>query len=207
MIIPPSNLTDVISQNAVAELVLQSEFSCIKVITINSIIAILGSGKFLVCTIVFSIDVYFYSIIIFISTAGSPQLLLRPNDAIIPSTQTVQFRCAGDGIPTPQLDWYRENEKLNSSERVFILPQQQLNHLTVSSILEIHDTMPSDAGLYRCVVENKAGSAESSFQLTINSRFKHQRYYITRLFCNTYTIVLFQLLLTSLTQSWIPFKL
>ena len=100
------------------------------------------------------------------NSSGAPQFEVIPRDKTETVNRTIQFVCIATGVPTPHLMWYREGEMLNMSSRIDFQFNELESHATLS--LNILNTMPSDSGLYSCVAGNRAGIAESSFQLTIN---------------------------------------
>lgn len=97
---------------------------------------------------------------------------ISPEDKAEDINRTVQFLCSASGIPTPQIIWYKEGERLNASNRI-VFHVNELNFQPVLSLLNIHNTMASDSGLYSCVAQNQAGRADSSFHVTINGRFQN----------------------------------
>ncbi|CAG5129711.1 unnamed protein product, partial [Candidula unifasciata] len=71
-----------------------------------------------------------------------------------------RLSCIADGIPPPNTTWYRSDRKLQSAYNVDV---------TYGDHLIISDVMDSDAGDYRCVVQNEAGSDSAVLTLEVGS--------------------------------------
>jgi hypothetical protein len=66
------------------------------------------------------------------------------------------------GEPLPQLKWYREGEELSPDDRTTVRLA-----LDGNAVLRIQDARLSDAGQFRVVATNEAGTAESSCKVTV----------------------------------------
>ena len=64
------------------------------------------------------------------------------------------------GIPTPQVWWERNQERVPTAGRV----RQEAEHLVFASITE------ADAGTYTCHAANKAGEKKQELSITVASR-------------------------------------
>ncbi|XP_019904855.2 hemicentin-1 isoform X2 [Esox lucius] len=80
------------------------------------------------------------------------------NETIIAGYPT-QLECKALGNPLPAITWYKDGRPLTSAAGVTILKRGQL--------LEIDRAQLSDAGLYRCIAVNVAGSVEVSHRLQV----------------------------------------
>jgi len=75
--------------------------------------------------------------------------------------QPVAIDCPASGVPPPVITWFKDNAKIKptSSNDVRILYNGRR--------LEISGAEVSDAGRYRCLSENVAGSAEKNYDLHV----------------------------------------
>ncbi|XP_069039515.1 hemicentin-1 isoform X2 [Lepisosteus oculatus] len=72
---------------------------------------------------------------------------------------TAQLRCEASGTPTPAISWLKDGAPLYGGARHRILEDGKL--------LQIDMVQSSDMAGYLCVAENKVGSAEKLFSLTV----------------------------------------
>ncbi|XP_036834633.1 hemicentin-1 isoform X2 [Oncorhynchus mykiss] len=80
------------------------------------------------------------------------------NETII-AGYPIQLECKATGSPVPAITWYKDGRPLTSAAGVTILKRGQL--------LEIDRAQLSDAGLYRCIAVNVAGTSELSHRLQV----------------------------------------
>ncbi|XP_030626728.1 hemicentin-1 [Chanos chanos] len=80
------------------------------------------------------------------------------NQTILAGYQ-IQFKCKATGSPLPAITWYKDGRPLTGAAGVTLLNRGQ--------VLEIDRAQVSDAGLYRCVAVNVAGSAELTHSLQV----------------------------------------
>ncbi|KAJ7986246.1 hypothetical protein DPEC_G00337960 [Dallia pectoralis] len=80
------------------------------------------------------------------------------NETVIAGYPT-QFECKALGNPLPAITWYKDGRPLTSAAGVTVLNRGQL--------LEIDHAQLSDAGLYRCIAVNVAGTVEVSHRLQV----------------------------------------
>ncbi|XP_053542916.1 hemicentin-1 isoform X1 [Ictalurus punctatus] len=71
----------------------------------------------------------------------------------------IQLQCKATGSPVPAMTWYKDSRPLTSAAGVSILNRGQ--------VLEIDRVQVSDAGLYKCVAVNVAGTAELALSLQV----------------------------------------
>ncbi|KAM6962600.1 hemicentin-1 [Aplochiton taeniatus] len=70
-----------------------------------------------------------------------------------------QFECKATGSPLPAITWYKDSRPLTSTAGVTLMKRGQ--------VLELDRAQLSDAGVYRCVAVNVAGTAEVSHGLQV----------------------------------------
>ncbi|TRZ02412.1 hypothetical protein DNTS_034467 [Danionella cerebrum] len=80
------------------------------------------------------------------------------NETIIASFR-IQLKCKATGSPLPAVTWYKDGRPLTNAAGVNILSRGQ--------VLEIDRAQVSDAGLYKCVAINVAGTTELLFSLQV----------------------------------------
>ncbi|XP_063787617.1 fibroblast growth factor receptor 1 isoform X3 [Pseudophryne corroboree] len=87
----------------------------------------------------------------------------------VPAAKTVKFRCPAGGIPVPTLRWLKNGREFKPDQRIggFKLRSQ-----TWSLIMD--SVVPSDKGNYTCIVENKYGSINHTYQLDVVERSPHR---------------------------------
>ncbi|XP_075063146.1 fibroblast growth factor receptor 1-like [Mixophyes fleayi] len=87
----------------------------------------------------------------------------------VPVTRTIKFRCPAWGIPMPTLRWLRNGMELNSDQRI---GGYKVRSQTWSLIMDA--VALSDKGNYTCIVENKYGSINHTFQLDVVAHSQHR---------------------------------
>jgi len=70
------------------------------------------------------------------------------------------FNCDVDGIPTPSIDWYRQDAQM---------PKDRAERIVGG--LKIRDARPEDEGLYFCQSSNELGSVRASASLSVHCKF------------------------------------
>ncbi|ETN61073.1 roundabout 1 [Anopheles darlingi] len=93
-------------------------------------------------------------------TPLKPFFKVEPMDAMALVGQRVQFMCAVDGDPTPQILWSKENGHI---------PVGRAEILEEDRSLVIRSVVPSDQGLYICEAHNTVGQISAKAQLIVNS--------------------------------------
>ncbi|XP_060787017.1 hemicentin-1 isoform X2 [Neoarius graeffei] len=91
-----------------------------------------------------------------------PPTLLGSSDirtVTVPFKGHMTLECQTDGDPPPEIQWYRDDVKLQLGGRVHTLAGGQY--------LEIGDVRTEDGGRYSCVVSNMAGSSSLHFNVQI----------------------------------------
>ncbi|KAL2099721.1 hypothetical protein ACEWY4_004115 [Coilia grayii] len=87
----------------------------------------------------------------------------------VPASKTVKFRCQAEGNPTPTLRWLKNGKDFKRDQRIggFKLREHMWTIIMESVV-------PSDKGNYTCVVENKYGSINHTYQLDVVERSPHR---------------------------------
>uniref|UniRef100_A0A7N8XPI3 Fibroblast growth factor receptor n=1 Tax=Mastacembelus armatus TaxID=205130 RepID=A0A7N8XPI3_9TELE len=87
----------------------------------------------------------------------------------IPAANTVKFRCAASGNPTPSIHWLKNGKEFKGEQRMGGI---KLRHQQWSLVME--SAVPSDRGNYTCVVQNKYGTITHTYQLDVLERSPHR---------------------------------
>ncbi|XP_031433442.1 fibroblast growth factor receptor 1b isoform X7 [Clupea harengus] len=87
----------------------------------------------------------------------------------VPASKTVKFRCQAEGNPTPGLRWLKNGKDFKRDQRIggFKLREHMWTIIMESVV-------PSDKGNYTCVVENKYGMINHTYQLDVVERSPHR---------------------------------
>jgi hypothetical protein len=100
-------------------------------------------------------DIYLYQ-------ADSPVFLQTYNDMKVKSYQDVNLTCRIDGLPAPEIKFFKDKLRLVESNRI------KIKHTKPDVwTIQIQKAFVSDSGLYSCVVKNMAGEAMCSCNLVI----------------------------------------
>nr|XP_046258539.1 myopalladin isoform X1 [Scatophagus argus] len=110
-------------------------------------------------------------------------------DILASEGQLVVLECRVKGVPSPQVDWYREEKLLEDSPDFRILQKKPRSPAESEEIctLVIAEVFPEDSGMFTCTASNKYGTVSSTAALRVkgNGSSNHVRPF------------------TSLTGSWI----
>lgn len=93
---------------------------------------------------------------------GAPCFIRKPPDTSVSLNKPIKIDCEIAGIPLPTVTWLKDGEQLVESDRVKIE-----NKLKTTYILNIKNCLKEDAGIYTIKLQNETGTAEASFNLTI----------------------------------------
>ncbi|XP_078522443.1 fibroblast growth factor receptor 1 isoform X1 [Lissotriton helveticus] len=87
----------------------------------------------------------------------------------VPAAKTVKFRCPAGGTPSPTLRWLKNGREFKPDHRI---GGYKVRYQTWSIIMD--SVVPSDKGNYTCLVENKYGSINHTYQLDVVERSPHR---------------------------------
>ncbi|XP_072342207.1 fibroblast growth factor receptor 1-like [Scyliorhinus torazame] len=87
----------------------------------------------------------------------------------VPAMKTVKFRCPASGNPLPSLHWLKNGKDFKQDHRIggFKIRSQHWS-------LIMEGVVPSDKANYTCVVMNKYGSINHTYQLDVVERSPHR---------------------------------
>ncbi|XP_077079793.1 fibroblast growth factor receptor 1-A-like isoform X2 [Siphateles boraxobius] len=87
----------------------------------------------------------------------------------VPASKTVKFRCQANGNPTPTLKWLKNGKEFKKDQRIGGFKVRE--HMWT---IIMESVVPSDKGNYTCLVENKYGSINHTYQLDVVERSPHR---------------------------------
>ncbi|XP_056364726.1 fibroblast growth factor receptor 1 isoform X3 [Oenanthe melanoleuca] len=87
----------------------------------------------------------------------------------VPAAKTVKFKCPSSGTPNPTLRWLKNGKEFKPDHRI---GGYKVRQATWSIIMD--SVVPSDKGNYTCIVENKYGSINHTYQLDVVERSPHR---------------------------------
>ncbi|KAK9882447.1 hypothetical protein WA026_021478 [Henosepilachna vigintioctopunctata] len=92
----------------------------------------------------------------------APKFLEKIKPVSAKDGDTVQFQCQVEGIPRPQITWFRQTAIIKHSEDFEIYYDEE----NVCTLI-IKEVFPEDAGLITCVAKNSSGFASTSTELRV----------------------------------------
>lgn len=81
---------------------------------------------------------------------------------------TVQFECQVEGLPRPQITWFRQSAIIKPSTDF----QMFYDDDNVATLI-IREVFLEDAGTFTCVAKNNVGFASSTTELTVETVSDH----------------------------------
>uniref|UniRef100_A0A671YLS8 Protogenin n=1 Tax=Sparus aurata TaxID=8175 RepID=A0A671YLS8_SPAAU len=92
-----------------------------------------------------------------VTVLAPPSLVEWPESLTRPRAGTARFVCQAEGVPTPQITWFKNGEKVHSNGRIKMY----------NSKLVINQIIPEDDAIYQCQAENEQGSVLSLARLIV----------------------------------------
>ncbi|NXD02911.1 FGFR1 factor, partial [Certhia familiaris] len=86
----------------------------------------------------------------------------------VPAAKTVKFKCPSSGTPNPTLRWLKNGKEFKPDHRIGGYKVRAQGGIIMDSVV------PSDKGNYTCIVENKYGSINHTYQLDVVERSPHR---------------------------------
>lgn len=78
-----------------------------------------------------------------------------------------RLTCTVLGNPEPRIYWIKDDQKLDASDN-----RRKIRYENGMAYLELHETLPEDAGIYTCVAENIHGTSTTESILRVYSDYK-----------------------------------
>lgn len=96
--------------------------------------------------------------------AAAPRFIEKLQPKHTPDGYTVQFECQVEGVPRPQITWFRQTAIIKPSPDFQIYYDDD----NVATLI-IREVFPEDAGTFTCVAKNAAGFASSTTELIVQA--------------------------------------
>ncbi|KAK0181094.1 hypothetical protein PV327_003406 [Microctonus hyperodae] len=96
--------------------------------------------------------------------SSAPRFIEKLQPIHTPDGYTVQFECQVEGIPRPQITWFRQTAIIKPSPDFQIYYDED----NVATLI-IREVFPEDAGMFTCVAKNAAGFASSTTELIVEA--------------------------------------
>lgn len=94
----------------------------------------------------------------------APRFIEKLQPQHTPDGYTIQFECKVEGVPRPQITWFRQTAIIKPSQDF----QMYYDEDNVATLI-IREVFPEDAGTFTCVAKNAAGFASSTTELVVES--------------------------------------
>ncbi|XP_036376880.1 vascular endothelial growth factor receptor 1 isoform X2 [Megalops cyprinoides] len=118
----------------------------------------------------------------------APVLLQNLTDCSVNVSSSVTLSCHAQGVPHPQVTWYKDQRKLQQGSGIMLAPG--------GGTLHIERITAEDEGMYTCEATNEKGSVESSAYVWVDDSAETSSLEIPTLTCTCVVATLFWLLLT-----------
>ncbi|CAI5665985.1 unnamed protein product [Oreochromis niloticus] len=87
----------------------------------------------------------------------------------VPVSNTIKMQCKATGHPLPTIQWYKNGKLFRRDHRIGGFKIREHTGTLIITLL-----VPSDKGNYTCVVENKYGRLQHTYQLDVLERSPHR---------------------------------
>lgn len=94
----------------------------------------------------------------------APRFIEKLQPQITHDGYTVQFECQVEGVPRPQITWFRQTAIIKYSSDF----QMYYDEDNIATLI-IREVFPEDAGTFTCVAKNAAGFASSTAELIVEA--------------------------------------
>lgn len=98
----------------------------------------------------------------------APRFKVKLQPIHTPDGSTVQFECQVEGVPRPQITWFRQTAVIKPSTDF----QMYYDDDNVATLI-IREVFPEDAGTFTCVAKNISGFASSTTELIVEAPLSH----------------------------------
>ena len=95
-----------------------------------------------------------------------PEFIEKMKPVNVTEGEPARFDVTVEGNPLPVIDWFKGKDKLNDEGRSVMMANEEAGIFT----LIVEDTVPEDAGTYKCVAANEEGQASSKAALAVKEK-------------------------------------
>ena len=95
-----------------------------------------------------------------------PEFIEKMKPVNVTEGEPARFDVTVEGNPLPVVDWFKGKDKLNDEGRSVMMANEEAGIFT----LIVEDTVPEDAGTYKCVAANEEGQASSKAALAVKEK-------------------------------------
>ena len=95
-----------------------------------------------------------------------PEFIEKMKPVNVTEGEPARFDVTVEGNPLPVVDWFKGKDKLNDEGRYVMMANEEAGIFT----LIVEDTVPEDAGTYKCVAANEEGQASSKAALAVKEK-------------------------------------
>ena len=91
----------------------------------------------------------------------APEFVVSLQPCVLTEGETAEFTCQVTGEPTPELTWQLNGEPLAIEGRYTVVERDGLQ------VLQVHNVLPNDTGVYKAIASNTMGEATCSADMTV----------------------------------------
>ena len=95
-----------------------------------------------------------------------PEFVEKMKPVDVTEGEAARFNVTIEGNPLPVVDWFKGKDKLEDEGRYVMMDDEEAGIFT----LIVEDTVPNDAGTYKCVAQNEEGQASSKAALAVKEK-------------------------------------
>lgn len=95
-----------------------------------------------------------------------PEFIEKMKPVNVTEGEPARFDVTVEGNPLPVVDWFKGKDKLDDEGRCVMMANEEAGIFT----LIVEDTVPEDAGTYKCVAANEEGQASSKAALAVKEK-------------------------------------
>ncbi|XP_036144946.1 uncharacterized protein LOC105834071 [Monomorium pharaonis] len=96
-----------------------------------------------------------------------PSFCTRLTNRVVGIGMRIRLTCTVLSNPEPRVYWMKDDQNLDASNNRY-----RIRYENGMAYLELHDTLPEDAGIYKCVAENTHGISTTESILKVYSDYK-----------------------------------
>lgn len=95
-----------------------------------------------------------------------PEFIEKMKPVNVTEGESARFDVTIEGNPLPVVDWFKGKDKLEDEGRYVMVDDEEAGIFT----LIVEDTVPDDAGTYKCIAANEEGQTSSKAALVVKEK-------------------------------------